>query len=273
MPTTKKKAKLDTVWRYMSVAELISILERQCLVFHQFRKLRRHDRREGAIPKDLYERDPILRGDSAAKLAGIRASEDLRFSTYVQCWHRASREHSAFWQIYGDRGVALRSGIRALKKQEFWTEFSLKGEDVVYADTWAQAESRGLRVPQGITPNRGSMRLKRKAFAWEKEWRIFYRPPAKGFVDGRLPPAERELERKKLLSRWPGSEEVRIQSFDWISLYWWHPPPLNGLSRRFRRSLTRITCGARRARFRGIWPAAVLWQGNPASNLRFQPFL
>ncbi|MGH8094504.1 MAG: hypothetical protein ACREIF_13715 [Chthoniobacterales bacterium] len=218
MPKAKRKATLDTVWRYMSVAELIGILERRRLVFHQFRKLRRHDRREGAIPNDLYERDPILTGNPAAQLAGIRANEDIRFSTYVQCWHRATREHSAFWQIYGNRGVALRSGIRLLKKQDFWTDLALQGEEIIYADTWAQAEKQGLSVPQGITPNRSSLRLKRRAFSWEKEWRVFYRPPAKGFIDGRLPSAARELERKELLSRWPAFEEISINSFDWISV-------------------------------------------------------
>jgi hypothetical protein len=207
------------IWRYMSVAELISILDRRRLIFRQFRSLRRDDRAEGAIPKDLYARDPVLGRDLDAKLGGIRANADLRHCTYVQCWHRASREHSAFWQIYGDRGVALRSKISTLKKQSFWTTLRLKGEDIVYADTWAEAEKKGLTVAQGITPNRSSMRRKRRAFSWEQEWRIFYSPPTTryGTLGANLPPGEFEMARREWRAKWPEYEEVSIDSFDWIS--------------------------------------------------------
>src|SRR5437016_4241774 len=157
----------DVIWRYTSVAALISIVDRRRLVFRQFRSLRRDDRAEGAIPKDLYARDPNLGGDLDAQLRGIRANEDLSHCTYVQCWHRASEEHSAFWQIYGDRGVALLTKISTLRAQSFWTALPLSGEDIVYADTWAEAEQEGLAVPSGITPNRGAMRRKRRAFSWK----------------------------------------------------------------------------------------------------------
>lgn len=203
----------------MSVAELISILDRRVLVFRQFRSLRRDDRAEGAIPKDLYDRDRILGGDSLAKAQGLRANADLRYCTYVQCWHRATREHSAFWSIYGNRGVAIRSKISTLAQQTFWRETSLTGNDVVYADTWAEAEQKGLQVPEGITPNRGSMRRKRRAFSWEKEWRIFYKPPTAkhGFLNPSLPPNEYEIARKEWQAKWNEYEELTIESVAWIS--------------------------------------------------------
>src|SRR5437899_6593730 len=97
------------IWRYVSVAELINILDRRRLIFRQFRSLSRNDNAEGAIPEDLYELDPYLQGDSEARLRGLRANMDLQHCTYVQCWHKATGEHSAFWRIYAHRGVALQS--------------------------------------------------------------------------------------------------------------------------------------------------------------------
>jgi hypothetical protein len=203
----------------MSVAELISILDGTGLIFRQFRSLRRDDRAEGAIPKDLYAGDRILKGDSRARLKGLSANADLRYCTYVQCWHRATREHSAFWKIYGDRGVALRTKISALKAERFWQTLSLTGDDIVYADTWTEAENKGLAVPEGITPNRASMRRKRRAFSWEKEWRIFYKPPTAryGALDARLPPNEYEIARKEWRAKWPEYEKLAIDSLKWIS--------------------------------------------------------
>jgi hypothetical protein len=203
----------------MSVAELIGILERRCLNFRQLRSLRRDDRAEGSIPEDLYARDPVLGGDITARLQGMRANEDLSYCTYIQCWHRATREHSAFWRIYGDRGVAVRSRISSLRAQALWKSFSLRAEDIVYADTWAEAEAKGLAVPQGITPNRSSMRRKRRAFSWEKEWRIFYSPPTAryGALDATMPRDKYEIARREWQIKWPEYEEISIDSVKWIS--------------------------------------------------------
>ena len=214
-----KRNRSDVIWRYMSVAELVSITDRHLLIFRQFRSLRRDDRAEGAIPEDLYDRDTALGEDSKAKAKGLRANIDLRYSTYVQCWHRAAREHSAFWQIYGDRGVAVRAKISRLKREKFWAEHSLRGEDIIYADTWAEVEKQGVTVPLGIMPNRTSMRRKRHAFSWEKEWRIFYSPPASkiGVVDGSLPRDEREIARREWRKRLPEYQEVKVDSVEWIS--------------------------------------------------------
>jgi len=60
--------KSDRIWRYMSVVELLNILERRALVFRQLRSLRRDDRAEGAIPDDLYTSDAVLSGDLGAKV-------------------------------------------------------------------------------------------------------------------------------------------------------------------------------------------------------------
>lgn len=203
----------------MSVAELLSILERRRLILHQFRTLRRADRAEGSIPDDLYDRDQVLSANPEARAHALRANTDLSYSTYVQCWHRSSREHSAFWQIYGNRGVAIQTTIRKITAQKFWTDHSLKGDDIVYADTWAEMERHGFAVPEGIMPNRMSMRRKRHAFSWEKEWRIFYKPPASivGVVDASLPPAEHAVRRAEWRRRLQEHQEIAIESLTWIS--------------------------------------------------------
>lgn len=209
----------DTIWRYMTLAELANILERRSLVFRQLRSLGRDDRAEGAIPDDLYTRDVALSEDLDAKAKGLRANVDLGYCTYVHCWHRAEHEHSAFWRIYGHRGVAVRACISTLREQTFWRNCSLRGEDIVYADTWAEAEEKGLSVPQGITPNRSAMQRKRRAFSWEDEWRIFYSPPTAkyGVIEGRLPPNEYEIARSAWHAKWPEYEEVGIDAVQWIS--------------------------------------------------------
>lgn len=202
----------------MSVAELISVLDERQLIFRQFRSLRRDDRAEGAIPEDVYDRDPILKVDAAAKFAGTAANIDLLHSTYVQCWHRGARENSAFWQIYGERGVAVRTKISRIEQEAFWKEYSLTGEDIVYADTWEEAEKKGLMVPAGITPNRSSMRRKRNAFSWEEEWRIFYQPPTTkyGIIAGG-PADEQEAAREEWRRNCPEHEKIAVDTIKWIS--------------------------------------------------------
>lgn len=203
----------------MSVAELINILDRRCLVFRQLRSLQRDDREEGAIPKDLYVRDAILGGNPDAREKGLKANVDLSYCSYIQCWHIAVSEHSAFWRIYGHRGVALCSSIDTLKAQSFWKNFSLHGDEIVYADTWAEAEAQGLAVPEGITPNRSAMRRKRRAFLWEEEWRIFYSPPTAkyGVLNAQARRDEFEIARLQLQLKWPEYEEIDIDSVKWIS--------------------------------------------------------
>lgn len=202
----------------MSVAELFSILDQRQLIFRQFRSLRRDDRAEGAIPEDLYDRDLILKLDPEARLSGEVANVDLLHSTYVQCWHRGTKENSAFWKIYGERGVAVRSKISRFEQQVFWRKYSLKGEDIVYADTWEEAEEKGLMVPAGITPNRSSMRRKRHAFSWEEEWRIFYQPPTTkyGIIAGGSA-AEQEAARQAWRRDCPEYEKIAVDSIKWIS--------------------------------------------------------
>lgn len=219
MSIPKRKTKSDTIWRYMSVAELISISDQRRLVFRQFRSLRRDDTAEGAIPEDLFRRDPILNVDTQAKVAGDSANIDLLHCTYVQCWHRATKENSAFWKIYGERGVAVRTKIRNFEQQSFWKERGLRGEDIVYADTWIEAEKKGLMVPQGITPNRSAMRRKRHAFSWEQEWRMFYQPPTAkyGIINGGLTAEEQEAAQRDWRANWPEYEEIAVDSLKWIS--------------------------------------------------------
>ena len=202
------------------MAELISILDRRRLIFRQLRSLSRNDKAEGAIPEDLYQARPLFaRGPSEARLRGLRANIDLGYCTYVQCWHKATEENSAFWRIYAHRGVALQSAISELTVHNFWRQASLRGNDIVYADTWAQARVQGLDVPSGITPNQSCMRRKRRAFSWETEWRVFLKPPTAryGALDARLPRDQYEIAREQWQMKWPEYEEISIDSVHWIA--------------------------------------------------------
>ncbi|PYL06207.1 MAG: hypothetical protein DME33_14325 [Verrucomicrobia bacterium] len=96
-----------------------------------------------AVGRGVAQRSAAAIDDARVDERGrLRANIDLLYCIYVQCWHKAEGENSALWRIYAHRGVALESTISELTAQSFWRQASLRGKDIVYADTWAQARER-----------------------------------------------------------------------------------------------------------------------------------
>lgn len=116
------------IWRYMSLAKYLSLLESQTLHFARADML--GDPWEGArglvnasIAHELY-------GESADEIH--RALSDARLRPYISCWHAQEGESAAMWSIYAGQdplrteGVAVRSTFRHLLE-------SLDGPDDVHA--------------------------------------------------------------------------------------------------------------------------------------------
>src|SRR5215212_7638459 len=117
----------DTViWRYLSLAKFLDMLERQALRFTQLDSLR--DPFEG-IPAEVNleaERraNEAIRAilAEAARTSGspIRdwqhepSAVSNRRITYINCWHMNDYESMAMWQAYSSEGLAIRSTFRRL---------------------------------------------------------------------------------------------------------------------------------------------------------------
>jgi hypothetical protein len=121
------------LWRYMSVAKLLALLEQSAVFFSRADLL--GDPWEGAYGRanearthELYgeQADVIRRGSNQARAARLTST------VFVSCWHAQGGESAAMWAIYAGtdplraEGVAIRSTFRRLLE-------SLRGNDDVYA--------------------------------------------------------------------------------------------------------------------------------------------
>jgi hypothetical protein len=113
-----------TVWRYMCVASLFSILQNRALWFTRLTELRLRDKYEGAVPdRDREYSDEIL--NKYAEFCKDDANKtSVRFFSYIEndcrikcvnCWHANDGESAAMWKLYSsESGVAIRSSVGRL---------------------------------------------------------------------------------------------------------------------------------------------------------------
>jgi hypothetical protein len=105
-PVFEEPVEEATLWRYMTLGRLISLLSHQALYFCRVDELQ--DVFEGRLPKPTYDlTDPHLR----------TAYEDTRVSTILSCWSIGEHESVALWKTYvaHGEGVALRSTFARLR--------------------------------------------------------------------------------------------------------------------------------------------------------------
>lgn len=159
----------EPLWRYFKTDRFIDFLKTGELYFASARQFQ--DRFEGAtalLP-------PGTHVDSRYPLQtefGERAFEELRRLTKICCWHRASYESDAMWQLYaGDwKGVAIVTTPRRLAAAAsiFRLEQHHKGEDLWWGNVkYVDLLQERLRVDM--------MRrfwYKHMAFSWEREFRL-----------------------------------------------------------------------------------------------------
>ena len=103
------------LWRYMDLAQFLSILEKQALFFPSVATLAKADPYEGEpLPTKL--RAAQARG--AAALHAFRLNcEVFKHLNFYNCWHMNDSESDAMWKVYlkGSQGIAIQSTVARIK--------------------------------------------------------------------------------------------------------------------------------------------------------------
>lgn len=120
-----------TVWRYLDLAKLVSMLHTQSLHFSTVDQLRKSDKFEGALPKPFVEMYKRARKEFKEnnpeewavreELGQTRDSatsfyKEALLETAVNCWHLNEHESMGMWSQYvkSGEGVAIRSTCKRL---------------------------------------------------------------------------------------------------------------------------------------------------------------
>jgi hypothetical protein len=105
------------IWRYMSLAKLLSLVESGSLFFCYADRL--GDPFEGALPKETQRAsrqyaEAYMAPGTWERMA--KGHNHLRKVTAISCWHMGEHESAAMWQLYAPtgEGVAVRSTVGRL---------------------------------------------------------------------------------------------------------------------------------------------------------------
>lgn len=158
----------EPLWRYFRTERVMELLQSSYLYFASARQF--DDPFEGAIAV-LPPGFPVDPRYTELEL-GEKAFEELRQLTKICCWHRASYESDAMWQLYAGsrKGVAVRTNagrIRAAAKT-----FRLKSQ-YGHEDLWAgNVKYVDLLKERLHVSMLDRFWYKHMAFAWEREFRL-----------------------------------------------------------------------------------------------------
>lgn len=116
------------IWRYMSLAKFVSLLDTSALWFTRLDQF--PDRHEAAVSGPAFELavldsiesmrqfNPIgvVEEDARERAAILEAAttKGLKETTLANCWHLSDVESDAMWATYGRDGVAIRSTVHSL---------------------------------------------------------------------------------------------------------------------------------------------------------------
>jgi len=96
------------LWRFMDLAKLVSILDRNALYFPVLASL--NDELEGSPPR------PPQGATDEDRLRAYDTWQYNRTVLFVNCWHQSDDESAAMWALYGNQGVAVRTTFGLLSK-------------------------------------------------------------------------------------------------------------------------------------------------------------
>src|SRR3990172_1070531 len=114
----KKDGRFDSpddkaeIWRYMDLAKLVWMLDKQCLYFCNIARLAETDRFEASYwPMGFLKKLP---SDAAKDFAERMKSCGPPLT--VNCWHLNDFESAAMWNLYSEinKGIAIQSTFGAL---------------------------------------------------------------------------------------------------------------------------------------------------------------
>lgn len=109
-----------TLWRYMDLTKLLSLLENRKIFFPRSDKF--DDPYEGAWSQAGIRllRDPANNGGLPPQVVEqfIAATEKMRKEMYISCWFASDHESAAMWQLYlqSPEGIAIRTDHDSLTK-------------------------------------------------------------------------------------------------------------------------------------------------------------
>lgn len=158
----------EPLWRYFKTERFSELMQSGHLYFASARQFQ--DRFEGAVA--ILSPDLPVDPRYAEPEHHERAFEELRRSTKISCWHRASYESDAMWQLYADsrKGIAIRTtpaGIEAAAKP-----FRLKpeyGHEHLWAGNVRYVDLLRERLRVDMLER---FWYKHMAFSWEQEFRL-----------------------------------------------------------------------------------------------------
>lgn len=197
----------DTLWRYMKLGTLLSLLTKKMAWFPSVASLRASDPFEGALGedfhRDLWRKIESSNHDTEAikswlfnslpagiqrslnlnkdypglspQVLGKAYSDALAQIRTAWCWFQSSNESAAMWQIYGQLGVAVETDRdrldKTVKKALSDEDFSI--DSMNYVDHRSGAPNYVGRVVRDnpdliLRPHF----LKRAEYAHEKELRV-----------------------------------------------------------------------------------------------------
>jgi hypothetical protein len=167
-----------TIWHYMSLENLLSLVIDKELYFNRLDRL--EDPYEGASPLRAYEQmrswlqEAIASSDESEKYDASEIVLDtveeeyrgIRRSWYVSCWHEADGESMAMWKIYAARGVAIVTTCGLLESS--LPPVQLRQHDVVIGRVQYREWDRDPSDLIGFLDN---VYTKGPAYSYEKEVR------------------------------------------------------------------------------------------------------
>jgi len=127
-----------TLWRYMDLAKLLSLLESQTLYFSRTDQF--DDPYEGRLSKGLVEMlrrmDPQPPGQPGMVDQFIESMEFHRRSMFISCWCSKEHESAAMWKLYlqSPEGIAIRTDHQSLANAMQPSPLSIGTTLVQYAD-------------------------------------------------------------------------------------------------------------------------------------------
>ena len=140
--------------RYMSLKHYKDLLSTNTLFFPRYDRL--SDRFEGSLnhvdPDRLQEEvtDRLRQRDMPWKFRALNFLQELepmfyhsflKDFTFVSCWHQSVVESFHMWQVYGERGIMIKSDLSSLKSSlgiedsgykdpnRFWKRYSMESQD------------------------------------------------------------------------------------------------------------------------------------------------
>jgi hypothetical protein len=165
-PQPAPSAKL---WRYMSLAKLVSLLDKRCLYFARSDQL--GDPFEGSWARNQPMRDYPSAGTKSEVAAERRRLDwnQRRESTAINCWHLGESESAAMWNQYGDAGIAIQTTFAGLTGALPQKPGDATGWNRIFVGLVKYIDYESDSVPEGILF--WPFMHKRQSFSHEREVR------------------------------------------------------------------------------------------------------